>query len=178
MGARAGVLVAVKIRSGARDRIRTCVAVKAAVLQTAGISHSPTRAGAFALPSTMGRGRRPRWAWSPRRDLNPQPSAYKAAALPLRHSGTPRAHRTGGRENQPPFRAAIEKYTEARSARSTQGATSGPSFPGKGARPGVALRPGSTPVRGPAGERRFEHPSPVSDLRGLTQIPGVAQYHK
>jgi hypothetical protein len=57
--------------------------------------------------------------------LNPQPSAYKAAALPLRHSGTPRAHRTGGRENQPPFRAAIEKYTEACSARSIRGGSVG-----------------------------------------------------
>ena len=94
MGARVGVLGRREIHAGARDRIRTCVAVKAAVLQTAGISRSPTRAGTPLCRPPWPRSPPPK-AWSPRRDLNPQPSAYKAAALPLRHSGTPRAQSDG-----------------------------------------------------------------------------------
>ena len=62
--------------AGGEDRIRTCVALRAADLQSAPINHSGTPPDiTIKFPARGGI-----------RTL--QPADYKSAALPLRHSGT------------------------------------------------------------------------------------------
>ena len=170
MGARVGVLGRREIRSGARDRIRTCVAVKAAVLQTAGISRSPTRAGTPLCRPPWPRSPPPK-AWSPRRDLNPQPSAYKAAALPLRHSGTPRAQSDGRQRESTALPGGHREVYGGPLATINASATLGRPQTSFRARPREPSAPGTAQVaqpsplvarRRPSGRRRIEGAAPSS----------------
>lgn len=183
MGARVGVLVAVKTSTGARDRIRTCVAVKAAVLQTAGISHSPTRAGAFALPSTEGRGRRPRWAVEPEEGFEPTTFRLQsgcAAVAPLGHTASP----SDGRQREPTALSGGHRavYGGPLGTINSRGIPA-PRLPGSPRGPAAAPNPGcprSTPSPGapPSGPPARRPPPPRRGASGYALgHPGSARYH-